>query len=769
VALSHARGWTSRAPDAVADRAGPGPRSGFRADVEGLRAVAILLVVAYHAGIAFLPGGFVGVDVFFVISGFLITGLLVRELDATGRISIPRFYARRVRRLLPAIVVMTVVIAILAWFVQNPLDREDTGGDIVAAGLFYANWHFAQQAVDYLASQQEPSPFLHMWSLSVEEQFYLVWPMLLVGLTALGTRLAGRDGQRRSFDPRSIRRRLFDDGRAGSGPAEPPADRTSVNPPATEQARVSPRNRARTGLVLLAGVGLVILLSLLLSWWLTPRDAGLAYFDSFTRAWELALGAALALLTPQLRRLPRVAAALLGWLGLLAVVVSGVVITGDMPFPGLVALVPTLGAGALLAAGAALPTSGASRLLSVRPMQQMGQASYGWYLWHWPLLVLAAVWLGRDLSTVEGIVVVALAYGLAVLSLRLVENPVRHSVALLRHTRRTLLIGLACTAVVVGTGLVLRYATPARTLPPGQALGAAALAPARPSAPSNHADSSALPPPPPLQRSASAVAPDPSVARDDLPVLYSDGCHRSYSSTSASGCVFGDPNGALSVFLFGDSHAAQWFPALNLLANKYHWRLTAMTKSGCPAASMEPYNSVIKGPYAACPVWRANVLARIAREHPQLVFTVSINGYAWAQGGQRVVGPPATQAQTQGWLTTLRALARSAGSVVLMRDTPDMGRDVAGCVSANMSDLLTCATPRSVAITANQSDEQAQDILGALPHLHYLDMNDYVCPGRVCPAVIGNVLVYRDKDHLTATYMTTLAPILYQRLQPFLP
>ncbi|HEY7856949.1 MAG TPA: acyltransferase family protein [Candidatus Nanopelagicales bacterium] len=745
------------------------PDAGYRADVEGLRAVAILLVVAYHAGIAFLPGGFVGVDVFFVISGYLITGLLARELSATGRISIPRFYARRVRRLLPAIVVMTVTIAVLSWLVLDPLRREDTGGDIDAAGLFYANWHFAQQAVDYLASQQDPSPMLHMWSLSVEEQFYLAWPLLLLVLTAIGTALArvARNPSafhRRWIDVGGLHRRLFDDGRSESGQTGHSIDQTPVNPARIDQ---TPVNRAVLGWVLLAGVGVVVAVSLLLSWWQTPRDPGLAYFSSFTRAWELALGGALALLTPQLRALPRVAAALLGWAGLLAIVVAGVVITADMPFPGTVALLPTVGAGALLAAGVALPGSGASRLLSAGPMRQMGEASYGWYLWHWPLLVLAAAWLGHDLTVLEGIVVVAVAYGLAVLSLRLVENPVRHSASLRRHPGRTLLVGLACTCVVVATGLVLRYGTPPRVLPPGEALGAAALHPT--GAPGHGSAGIAPVAPPPAQTSASAVSPDPSVARDDLPILYSDGCHRSYSSTSASGCVFGDPSGTVSVFLFGDSHAAQWFPALEVLATKYHWRLTAMTKSGCPAPNMEPYNSVLKRGYSECPTWRANVMARIAQERPQLVFTDSINGYSLAQNGQAANGAVAAQAQTNGWLSTLRALSRSAGSVVLLRDTPDMGRDVAGCVSAHMSNLLACSTPRSIAIAANQSDQLAQEALGALPHLHYLDMNDYVCPGTRCPAVIGNVLVYRDKDHLTATYMRTLAPVLYTRLLPDLP
>jgi peptidoglycan/LPS O-acetylase OafA/YrhL len=691
----------------------------FRPDVEGLRAVAILTVVAYHAGIGWLPGGFVGVDVFFVISGFLITGLLVGELTTTGRISIPGFYARRVRRLLPAIAVMMLVVGALAWLVLSPLRRQDTGGDVVAAGLFYANWHFAAQAVDYLASQQDPSPVLHMWSLSVEEQFYLVWPPLLMGLYAVGRRL--------------------------------------------------PRVPARQ--LLLGGMTVVALASLLLSWQQTQSEAGLAYFSSFTRAWELALGGILALLTRQLRRLPRVAAALLGWFGLLAIAFATLRFTADTPFPGTAALVPTVGAAAVLAGGAALPHAGAARLLSTPPMRAMGQVSYGWYLWHWPLLVLAAAWVGGELHPVAGVAVVAVAYVLATLSLRLVENPFRRSRTLASHPGRALLMGVLCTALVVGTGMVLRWADRGSELAPSAALGAGVLttSPAPTHTGKKQPATTTTPAPPPLQTSAEAVAPSPGEARDDLPVLYGDGCHHDYSGVSASGCVFGDPKGDTTVVLFGDSHAANWFPPLEKLAEAQHWRLVSLTKSGCPAKDIEPYNSVLKRAYSECPEWRANALDRIAKEHPDLVFTTSINGYSVDQGGQVLDAKDGTVAETDGWATTLRELTERAASVALLRDTPDMGEDVAGCVSANLDHLDRCAVARKKAIVSGQSDELAQDQLGALPGLHYLDLNDSVCPGTRCPAVIGNVLVYRDKDHLTATYATTLAPVLLAQLQPLLP
>jgi peptidoglycan/LPS O-acetylase OafA/YrhL len=674
-------------------------KRGFRPDIEGLRAIAILLVVAYHAGIPFLPGGFVGVDIFFVISGFLITGLLVSELDRTGRVSISGFYARRVRRLLPAIVLMVLAVAVLCWLVLPPLRRQDTGGDVVATGLFYANWHFAQQAVDYLASQQDPSPFLHMWSLSVEEQFYLAWPLLLVGLFALGRKM----------------------------------------------------KNSRTPL--LAGMCGVIVLSLLLSWQQTQSAAGLAYFSSLTRAWELALGGLIALLGPKLAHTPRAAAGGLGAVGLAAMLGAAVFFNGDTHYPGLAALLPTLGAAALLAAGFATAGSPVGQLVAVGPMRQIGRVSYGWYLWHWPLLVLAAAWTGSELSPVAGIVIVAVAYGLATLSLHYVENPFRRSHTLTRFPRRALLVGVVCTALVVSTGLVMRYGTRDSVLPPSEALGATVLAPVLPSKPGAAATPYV---PPPIQTSATAVIPDPSNAREDLPALYSNGCHRSFADTSAGGCVFGDPQGTKTVFMFGDSHAAQWFPAMEILANQNHWRLIAITKSGCPAAAMEPYNGTIKRGYSECSTWRQNILARIAQEKPNLVFTVSINGYSLNNNDQPVTGSVAQKAQTQGWIQTIHSLLATGTQVAFLRDTPDMGEDVASCVSANMSHLALCAVPRAKAIEAGQSDELAQAQLGPVMGVHYLDINREVCPGALCPAVIGNVLVYRDKDHLTATYVTTL-------------
>ncbi len=691
------------------------PRSRFRADIEGLRAVAVLWVVAFHAGLPFVPGGFTGVDIFFVISGFLITGILLHEAESGGRVAIADFYARRVRRILPATVAMVVGVALLAQVTLSPLRQADTGLDIVFTGLFVVNWHFAAQAVDYLGSQADPSALQHMWSLSVEEQFYAVLPWLVAALALLA--------HRRRFPVRPV-----------------------------------------------MGAAVTVVLVASFAWCVhqTAEAPGLAYFSSLTRAWELGLGAALAVIAPWLQRLPRIAAALLGWAGIVLVVLAGVRIDTDTPFPGTAALLPTLGAAALIAAGTALPHAGASRLLAVRPLPRIGGVSYGWYLWHWPLLVLASEWHGAALPVAVGIAIVAVAYLLAELSARFVEQPVRRSTWLASRTPATLALGAACTASVLLVGVALQGRADAGPAPQA-APGAAALLPGATPGTKHHRGATESPPAPrpSLQTSAQAVTPNPRAARDDLAALYSNGCHRSFTSVSADGCEFGDLSSRTTVFLIGDSHAAMWFPALEKIATARHWRLVAITKSGCPAADIEPYNQTIGRAYTECPTWRANVLARIAKERPALVFTTSINGYAIAADGQRVTGRPAYDAMTDGWVRTVTTLLRST-RVALLLDTPDMGQDVASCVSANLSELQRCAVPIARAVPRRQSDALAATRLGTRPGLTVLDVNDLMCPDGRCAAVIGNVLVYRDKDHVTATFATSMAPVLTPLLVPLL-
>ena len=340
----------------------PSSAAEFRPDIEGLRGVAILLVLLFHAGLPWTPGGFVGVDVFFVISGFLITGKLWRESQQPGGLNITRFYAWRIRRLLPAALIAVAVISLVGLLLAAPLDRSELAADGAASALSIANMRFIG-SVDYFAATTSPSPFLHFWSLSVEEQFYLVWPALIVLLTWRG----------------GSSRRLI--------------------------------------VALLIGV----VASFALSIWLTDTSPARAFYLLPTRVWQLGVGGLLALIgvAGTSRRAGAVA-----WAGLAAVAVAGVALTAEMPYPGLAALLPTAGAAALLYGGAA--PSGPVRLLAAAPLRFLGKISYSLYLWHWPLLVLPLMFLERALTGVEVVASVAVAIGVSWLSWRFVEQPFRY-------------------------------------------------------------------------------------------------------------------------------------------------------------------------------------------------------------------------------------------------------------------------------------------------------------------------------------------------------
>ena len=318
--------------------------SRFRADVEGLRAVAVLAVVVYHAGLSQVGGGFVGVDVFYVLSGFLITGLLWEELQTTAGLRLGAFYGRRARRLLPAAVLVLMVTLVASWVWLSPLQARGAARDAAAAALYVANYRFALQRTDYLADAS-PSPLQHYWSLGVEEQFYLLWPVLLLVVFVAGRRLR------------------------------------------------TPSSAGAVAVLALAGAG-----SLALSLRLTAVSEPWAFFSLPTRAWELAAGGLVALSASTLRRLPGVAAATLGWLGLEAIAWSMTRFSAATPFPGIAALLPVGGTAAVLAAGCAAPRLGPGRVLGWRPLQAGGKLSYSWYLWHWPPLILAPAVAGHPLG-----------------------------------------------------------------------------------------------------------------------------------------------------------------------------------------------------------------------------------------------------------------------------------------------------------------------------------------------------------------------------------
>ncbi|GIF18583.1 peptidoglycan/LPS O-acetylase OafA/YrhL [Actinoplanes tereljensis] len=654
------------------------PGRSFRPDIEGLRAIAVLLVVAAHTGVPFLSGGYVGVDVFFVISGFLITSLLLREAEQTGRISVPRFYARRAMRLLPAAAVVLITTLVAARLFL-PLTRlGEFCKDALAAAGYVANLRFAEAGTDYLRADQSPSPFQHFWSLAVEEQFYLVWPLLILLSAYLWKR----------------RRPLV------------------------------------------AVLAVVVVVSFTLSVTETARSAPWAYFGPHTRAWELGAGALLALAAGRIPRHP-----LLGWAGLAAILTAAVIFDDSTAYPGWLALLPVAGAVAMIAAA----SSGAGRLLGLAPMQAIGRLSYGWYLWHWPVLLIVptSVWWQKALLAVG-------ALGLAWITYRLVENP-------LRHRRWPMWQGAGFSAAVAAVALLLAF------LPHDVEAGG------------RRADlratlASAADPAAELARTIDAsrkmgalpanLTPKLTKAARDRPRVWDIGCHADTPVTTApEGCVFGDPNGRETVVLYGDSHAAQWFPAMEKLAIARHWRLVELTKSSCTAADLAVWHDTLKRAYTECLAFHRSALARIGRLKPARVVIGSSFNYRPAVPATDVAGQ-----WRAAWDRTFAQLEARGARVSAIADTPYMGGPVPECLAepANAGHAGNCTRSLRSALRGPEQREVFLAYAGR-PRTTVINPITWFCTD-VCPPVVGNLLVYRDSNHMTTTYSAALAPLLGAQL-----
>jgi peptidoglycan/LPS O-acetylase OafA/YrhL len=686
----------------------PGGREGFRPDLEGLRAIAVVLVLLYHASVPGVTGGYVGVDVFFVLSGFLITGLLIRELDATGTISLAAFYARRARRLLPAVALLILVTVVASVAVLSPLRAGEVAKDGIAAALYTSNLRFVFQATDYLQSELPPSPLLHLWSLGVEEQFYLFWPALLL----IATRGVARVG--------SLRLR-------------------------------------RIGML----AAVVATASLALSLWLTTANEPWAFFSLPTRAWELGIGAILAVGATRLSRLPAPAATAAGWLGLGMIATSGLVIDTNTPFPGLAALLPTVGCALAMLPGMVSQANLPARLLGWGPARFMGRISYSLYLWHWPLLVLPLAAAGGTLHLAVRVGLMVAAIPIAYASQHWLEDPIRHGRIVGIVPRRNLALAGAVSLAVATTSLGLGFVTTQRLVAataalPGSGGSSAAAASGDEPIPNLVVGRASPPqtiPPPPDGPVPAGLTPSLEAARSDQPATYGDGCHLDQPSTTIPDCVYGDASSSTIVVLFGDSHAAEWFPALARLATERSWRLVSLTKSGCTPAQLTVWNTNFKRAYDECDQWREAAFARVRAEHPDLVIVGSSHPYPSAGSG----GPaPADggQALEAGLAQTLQRLRPLAAAVALIGDTPKFNLDPPDCLSQHLDHVLACAEPRAGVVDTGWLRVEAGLASGA--KATFVDPTAWACPTDPCPVVIGRYLVFRDQHHLATPFVTAL-------------
>ena len=690
----------------------------FRPDIEGLRAVAVTAVVLFHAAVPGIGGGYVGVDVFFVISGFLITGLLWREVSSTGTVRLRSFYGARARRLLPASAAVGVITMIASVLLLPPLRVPTVLYDGIASALYVGNYWFVLANVNYFTDLLTPSPFLHYWSLGVEEQFYLAWAPLMLGTAWLIRRFRRNKAQ------------------------------------ATTPSR-------RPYLVVL---GLVAAISFALSLVITYVVPALAFFSLPTRAWQLAVGGLVALTATHWQRLSPRLAAIAGWVGLGLIVLACVWFTSTTPFPGTAALLPTLGAVLVIGAGCAIPSQGRGQLLGTSPMRAIGRISYSWYLWHWPVLVLAPALLGHSLGLAARIIAVLLAAGLAWLTLRYLENPLRFAPKIRNSAWRSLGLGAVATAiaVVVGFGLLKVVPTPvghgAPATPvalngtPGSDIGAYDAAVQQTVAQMQAALAASL--------NIKAVPSNLTPLLANLAAEQEDhtykGCLRTPYENGQPECLMGDTASTTKVALIGDSHAAMWTPAFQQIATERHWRLEMMAKEACPvmdARAGGTFRHLIED-LQYCQQWRGEIMARLKAERPQLVVLSVWRGYGVDEtmSGFKGYDP----AWIEGMTRLVRELRDLGAQVLVLGPIPSPHANVPICVSGHLDDVTACALSRSAAV--DQEGIAAEAAAAVAGGGQYADLSDLFCTAERCPVVVGNTLVYLDVSHLTRQYSRLLAP-----------
>jgi hypothetical protein len=503
--------------------------------------------------------------------------------------------------------------------------------------------------------------------------------------------------------------------------------------------------------------------SLVLSLQLTSSSPPWAFFSLGTRAWELAAGGLVALTTTVWRRLPSQPAAIVSGIGMTMIILACTLFGEATPYPGVAALLPVSGTALVIGCGCAATKDGVNRLLSAAPVQVAGQLSYSWYLWHWPVLLLAPHVMGHPLSLGERLMLAALSGGLAVVTLVLVENPVRFAPPLRRSAMRSLAMGGVLTVTAVATALVLLMLRP---IPTGQGAAAQPVAVAPPSAQAvagdpydtavvqavaqvqaSVANSSGL------QQLPSNLSPSLADAPADKPEVFLNGCVRSWREVGQSECASGDVNSSTTVALVGDSHAAMWSPAFEDLAVQRHWRLETLGKVTCPLQDLPITSPYLGREYTECEQWRAEVMSRLQNERPQLIVLSMSRRYG-ADFGFTSYDPAWMDS-----LTRLVARLRDTGAKVLvLGPIPDPHGNVPACLSEHIDDATACAQPRDSAM--DEAGIRTEAAATAAGGGRYDDITPLFCTATQCPTVIGNNLVFRDDNHVTIEYAKALTPVI---------
>ena len=604
--------------------------------IQGLRALAALLVTIFHARL--MPGGFIGVDIFYVISGYLITGLIIREIDKTGRLDLNAFYQRRIKRLLPTSVFVLFVTAIVGMFVLPPITRDALGRDLFAAAAYISNYLFAWWQNDYQNLNATPSPFIHYWSLAVEEQFYVVWPIFILFLSRYGKK------------------------------------------------------------VILNGVAIVTALSLLLSIYQTQSSPIWAFYSLPTRAWELGVGALLLFLPEKYLR-----NRYFPWIGVIGIAIASINFDESTAFPGINAVLPVAATAILIGTIPIWPRF-FNDVSNNKLSQWLGAISYPLYLWHWPALVLPSSALGRPLRIRERVFCIILTIVLAHLTSKFIEQPLRHK----NWNGKKVYGFFAITTTVSLLAAVVISST-----------------------------------------ASSIISVKGTNYRFDLnkviekPAVYGDGCHVNYGENNSGECRYGQIGSQTKIVLYGDSHAAQWFPTLEALAREQGFELISLTKSACSSVdSPRPDQGAFKN--ADCEKWRENSIKRIHTIKPEAVIVSSFQYFTPPSGY-----PSKSQWWNDGQRRLLNDLQGSSKNLIYISDTPRPLRDIPNCLASR--DSHTC-----------DSTEKTPNVI--INGFKKIDPTSWLCTS-FCPAIKDGYVVYRDGSHISVAAALALTTKLEEALK----
>ena len=654
--------------------------------IQGLRAIAVLAVVLYHAGINWIPGGFVGVDVFFVISGFLITQMIVKELATTGKFNFPNFYARRLRRLLPASAVVIMTTIGISRHLISPLRFRDTGIDALSSILYGANYRFYYSQIDYLNIGAKPSLFLHFWSLAVEEQFYFVWPLLMF-----------------------------------------------------------------IGYMLFKKLGIVALLipvagfSFYFSAKLSTSNPMLAFYSLPTRAWEFAIGSLSYFLIWKFSRIPGQLKFILGWSGVIGLIYSMISIKDTIPFPGYIALLPTISTALVLVAS--FHGKFFDFYLISNPLfNSIGAISYSLYLWHWPVYQLMSEVIGRNSNGPDIKMYFVLSFAFAIASYFLIEKPIRGYRRLGARPSFSFIWGGFVTLIsgfVAMTLLGLNFAT----ITPTQA--------------------QTLPTPNISQPVEAAVTPTPTASLNGAGQIktisladtveatkitnISSKCQKDVAVVIAVDCMTGSITSKKVIVLFGDSHAGQWEVPLGNFSTSHQFKVYNFLKSGCGAAELTyRYGPTGLVPYPQCPQYRASAIARIIALKPQLLV-VSTSSYR-----SDAADSSNKDAFWESAYAPLLTKMRKAGiKVLILGDTPYPKNNIPDCLSQNLSDVAKCDFKVSDGVSKFHQTENFANWVSAQGGF-FFNPTPLLCNEVTCFAVIDGIIVYRDGSHLSDLYSQKL-------------